>query len=60
MGVLGIGKLDSDVLQRIVIDRIRYRRPEVRTRAGIGEDCAVVNFGDYDCVISTDPITADV
>ncbi|HAT82724.1 MAG TPA: AIR synthase [Eubacterium sp.] len=58
--MLGIGKLDSDVLQRIVIDRIRYRRPEVRTRAGIGEDCAVVNFGDYDCVISTDPITADV
>lgn len=60
MGVLSIGKLDSDVLQRIVIDRIRFHRPEVRTRAGIGEDCAVVDFGDYDCVISTDPITADV
>ncbi|OLR56959.1 AIR synthase [Hornefia porci] len=55
-----IGKLDSDVLQRIVIDKIRYRRPEVKTRAGIGEDCAVIDYGEYECVVSTDPITADV
>lgn len=58
--MLKIGKLDSDVLQSIVIDRIKYHRPEVKTRAGIGEDCAVINFGDYDCVVSTDPITAAV
>jgi hydrogenase expression/formation protein HypE len=25
---------------------------------GIGEDCAVLDFGDYECVLSTDPITA--
>ncbi len=58
--MLKIGKLDSDVLRSIVIDRIRYHRPEVKTRAGIGEDCAVIDFGDYDCVVSTDPITAAV
>lgn len=58
--MLEIGKLDSDVLQRIVIDRIKFHRPEVTTRAGIGEDCAVIDFGEYDCVISTDPITAAV
>ncbi|TDP49820.1 AIR synthase family protein [Aminicella lysinilytica] len=60
MSELKIGKLDSEVLQSIVIDKIKFKRPEVKTRAGIGEDCAVVDFGDYECVISTDPITADV
>jgi hydrogenase expression/formation protein HypE len=53
-----IGKLDNDLLKRIVIDKIKFRRPEVTTRPGVGEDCAVIDFGDYDCVLSTDPITA--
>lgn len=57
---LKVGKLDSDVLQEIVLNRITYRRSEVKTRAGVGEDCAVIDFGAYDCVISTDPITAAV
>lgn len=58
--MLKVGKLDSDVLQRIVIDKINFKRPEVKTRAGIGEDCAVIDFGQYECVVSTDPITAAV
>ena len=58
--MLKIGKLDSEVLQRIVIDKINYKRPEVKTRAGVGEDCAVIDYGAYECVISTDPITASV
>lgn len=58
--MLKIGKLDSDLLQKIVIDKIKYKRPEIKTRAGIGEDCAVIDFGQYECVISTDPITAAV
>lgn len=58
--MLKIGKLDSEVLQRIVIDKINYKRPEVKTRAGVGEDCAVIDYGEYECVISTDPITASV
>lgn len=58
--MLKVGKLDSDVLQRIVIEKIQYHRPEVKTRAGVGEDCAVIDFGAYDCVVSTDPITAAV
>lgn len=56
--MLSIGKLDSDVLKKIVFDKITYRRSEVITRPGIGEDCAVVDFGKYECVLSTDPITA--
>lgn len=57
---LHIGKPDSDVLQHAVLDAITYHRPEVLVRAGIGEDCAVVDFTPYECVISTDPITAAI
>ncbi len=55
-----IGKLDSKVLERVIFKNIKYKRPEVLVRAGIGEDCATLDYGDYDCVVSTDPITASV
>lgn len=58
--MLKTGKLDSKLLEEIVFKNIQYRRPEVITRPGIGEDCAVVDFGEYECVMSTDPITAAV
>ena len=58
--MLKTGKLDSKLLEEIVFGNINFRRPEVLTRAGIGEDCAVIDFGPYDCVVSTDPITAAV
>lgn len=57
---LPVGKLDSEILKKIVFDKITYKRDEVITRPGIGEDCAVVDFGKYECVLSTDPITAAV
>lgn len=55
-----IGKLDSRLLEEIVFRHLDQKRPEVMTRPGIGEDCAVVDFGDYECVLSTDPITGAV
>ncbi|RAP50241.1 MAG: AIR synthase, partial [Methanosphaera sp. rholeuAM270] len=58
--MLKVGKLDSDLLQKIILDKITFRRDEVMTRPGIGEDCAVVDYGDYECVLSTDPITASI
>lgn len=58
--MLNIGKLDSDLLEKIVFENIHFKRPEVLTRPGIGEDCAVIDFEAYDCVISTDPITAAI
>ena len=58
--MLKIGKLDSDLLEKIVFRNIRFRRPEVLTRPGIGEDCAVIDYGSYECVMSTDPITAAI
>ncbi len=51
------GKLNWDDLHRIISENRTIQRSEVRVRGGIGEDCSVVNFGDYDCVLSTDPIT---
>ena len=53
-----IGKLDNETLARLVLGRVGARRPEVIVGPGIGEDCAVLDFGEYDCVLSTDPITA--
>ena len=58
--MLKTGKLDSRLLEEIVFKNIKYKRPEVITRPGVGEDCAVVDFGAYECVMSTDPITAAV
>ncbi len=58
--MLKTGKLDSRLLEEIVFKNIKLKRPEVITRPGIGEDCAVVDFGAYECVMSTDPITAAV
>ncbi len=57
---LPIGKLDSEILQRLIFDNIIYKRPEVTTGAGIGEDCATVDFGQFECIVSTDPITASI
>ena len=57
---LKIGKLDSDLLKEIVFGSIKHKREEVLARPGIGEDCAVIDFGDEVCVMSTDPITAAI
>ena len=58
--ILPNGKLDSDLLKEIVFDKIKYRSDDVKVRPGIGEDCALIDFGDYDCVMSTDPISSTV
>lgn len=58
--MLKIGKLDSELLKKAVFDKIKYRREEILTRPGIGEDCAEIDFGEYICTMSTDPITASV
>lgn len=58
--MLKAGKLDSKLLEEIVFKNIKYKRPEIITRPGIGEDCAVIDFGEYECVLSTDPITGAI
>ena len=51
------GKLSPEELKRIVFPYLGYQRPDVLLRAGIGEDSAIIDFGDWVCVLSTDPIT---
>jgi hydrogenase expression/formation protein HypE len=52
-----IGKLPNEVLEKIVISAIKNRREEVVERAAVGKDCAIIDYGDKFCVLSTDPIT---
>ncbi|MGO1370140.1 AIR synthase family protein [Senegalia sp. (in: firmicutes)] len=52
-----IGKLPNELLESLVLNSIKNKRKDVITRGAVGEDCAVVDFGKYACVLSTDPIT---
>ena len=51
------GKLSPQKLKGLVFDRLHQRRLDILLRPGLGEDSAVIDFGDEVCVISTDPIT---
>ncbi|MBU3110952.1 AIR synthase family protein [Clostridium lacusfryxellense] len=52
-----VGKLNWDDLKQIINENKSVVRSDIRIRSGIGEDCSVINFGEYECVVSTDPIT---
>lgn len=52
-----IGKVSPELLQELIFKNIKHKRKEVLMGSGVGEDCAVVDFGDYIGVLSTDPIT---
>ena len=51
------GKLAPQQLERLVLGRFAHRRSDVLVRAALGEDSAVIDFGEEVCVMSTDPIT---
>lgn len=55
--IMRVGKLNWDDLKYIIDNHKGITRDEVRISNGVGEDCAVINYGDYECVISTDPVT---
>jgi hydrogenase expression/formation protein HypE len=52
-----IGKIPNNILKEIILDKIKGNRKEVIIRPSIGEDCCAVDFGEYTCVMSSDPIT---
>lgn len=52
-----VGKLIPDKLNELVLSQIVSRREDVLLHPRIGEDSAVIDFGEMVCVISTDPIT---
>lgn len=51
------GKLPNDLLEEMVFKHIKHKRKEVLTGASVGEDNALVDFGEEVAVLSTDPIT---
>ncbi len=54
---LPVGKVPPDVLAALVYPHVGVRRSDVLVHAQIGEDCAVIDFGDEVAVLTTDPIT---
>lgn len=51
------GKVPNEVLDKIVLSKLNKIRKDIILRPGIGEDCTAIDFGDYACILSTDPIT---
>lgn len=54
------GKVPVEILEKEVFARLKVERPEVLVKPKIGEDCSVLDFGEYVCVLSTDPITGAI
>jgi len=50
------GKVPPELLARLVYPHLG-RRTDVLRRAGIGEDCAALEFGEWAAVVTCDPIT---
>lgn len=56
-GPMEIGKIPNSILKELVFDKLQLKRPEVLVRPQVGMDCCALEFGNYACVMSTDPIT---
>lgn len=54
------GKLPNDLLEKIVLKYITHKRDDIITGAAVGEDNALVDFGDEVAILSTDPITGAI
>ncbi len=54
---LPIGKVPAELLGTLVYLHLGAHRPDVLVHAQLGEDCAVIEFGDEVAVLTTDPIT---
>ena len=55
-----IGKVPNNILKEIVLGKINHKRNEVILRPRIGEDCCAVDFNNYICVLSSDPVTGAI
>jgi hydrogenase expression/formation protein HypE len=55
-----VGKVPPEVLRQYVFNNLGIRRDDVLVHSALGEDCSVIDFGEYVCVLTTDPITGAV
>ena len=51
------GKIKIDNLKGLVLDQITSNNPDVLVGPKVGEDSAIIDFGEFVAVMSTDPIT---
>lgn len=51
------GKLPCSVLEKLIFSKIKKVHDEILISPGIGLDCSAIDFGEYACVLSCDPIT---
>lgn len=56
--MMNTGKINWEILQKLLADHRGAMREEVEKAGAVGEDCAVVTLGEERLVLSTDPITA--
>jgi len=54
------GKISNEFLKNRIISNLRRKRRDVLLGPGVGRDCAVLEFGDELCIVSSDPITGAV
>lgn len=54
------GKLSNDMLENVVLKYITHKRKDILVGAAVGEDNALVDFGDEVAILSTDPITGAI
>ncbi len=54
---LSLGKIPTEVLQKIVFKNLGAKRGDVVLSSSIGEDAAIVKAGNHVLAISSDPIT---
>ena len=52
-----IGKIPNNILDKVVIGKLRKHDARVVSSSAIGEDCGVLDLGENHCIISCDPIT---
>lgn len=52
-----VGKLTIEQLKNLIFSTLNNKRKEVLVSPNVGDDCAVIDFGDEVCIMSTDPIT---
>ncbi|GAB6139137.1 AIR synthase family protein [Halanaerobaculum tunisiense] len=51
------GKIGINQLKKLVLDKLSTQKEEVLVGPQVGEDSAVLDFGEFVAVMSTDPIT---
>ncbi|MFW5981133.1 MAG: AIR synthase family protein [bacterium] len=52
-----IGKIPGNDLEKLILNKIKFKREDVLVHAGMGEDTAIVDLDGELLVISSDPIT---